>query len=69
MPSGNGPAINKFTQAKNPGVITGLLFLLHLYLITKDILEDLVSRNFKSIPLLPLDCKDIKLVSLKGNQP
>ena len=69
VPSGNGPAINKFTQAKNPGVITGLLFLLHLYLITKDILEDLVSRNFKSIPLLPLDCKDIKLVNLKGNQP
>ena len=69
VPSGNGPVINKFTQAKKPGVITGPLFFSHPYPITKEILEDLVSRNSKSLPLLPLDCKDNKPVSPKGNQP
>ena len=67
VPSGNGP-VNKKIYLK-PGVITGSLFLSHPYLITKKILEDLVSRNSKSLPLLPLDCKDNKPVSPEGNQP
>ena len=67
VPSGNGP-VNKKIYLK-PGVITGSLFLSHPYLITKKILEDLVSRNSKSQPLLPLDCKDNIPVSPEGNQP
>lgn len=58
VPSGNSPAINKFTQAKNPEVITCPFFLSHTYLINKEILEDLVSRHPKSYYyfLPPLHC-------------